>query len=237
MSTFLELSQKTRRESGAGGTGPSTVTGQSGQLEKMVNWVADSYTDIQLRCPNWRWMRTGFTVTTTASVGTYAYTACTDSKTAAAIARFASWWAHDRLNPFKCHLTSAGVSGQYRLIWMPYEDWRRIYEFGVQQSTTGQPAFVSVDNDDRIVLGPKPDAIYTVTGEFQRGPQTLAADGDTPDMPTRFHDLIVWHALTRYAVNAVAPEVLTYGKMLSDRMMRELEQAQMPTFRMAGPLA
>lgn len=238
MSTFLELCQKGRREAGmASTTGPSDVTGQTGQLEKLVNWIADSWSDLQTRHPDWRWMRCGFTVNTAASTDTYAYDDCTDTKTSTAIARFAAWWAHDRLNPFKCYLTSGGVSGQYRLIYLPYEAFKLRYKFGAQQSQTGQPIHVSVDDDDQIVLGPNPDAVYTVTGDFQRGPQILEANGDTPDFPSRFHDLIVWNAIVRYAVDSVAPEKLAQANLLGAPLLRALEFSQRPKMRLGRPLA
>lgn len=238
MSTFLQLSQKLRRECiNAYADGPSTVVGQTGLLESVVNWTADSWRDIQLRYPHWRWMRSGFTVNTTAGDDTYTYGDCTDTKTSATIARFASWWAHDKTNPFKCYLTSGGVAGQYWLHWMPYEEWKRLYKFSVQQSMTGQPIHVSVDDDDNIVLGPSPNDIYTVTGDYQRGPQTITVDADTPDMPERFHDLILYYAMQRYAVNSVAPEVLSRARLEGNRIERALEQSQLPQMRFAGPMA
>lgn len=238
MSTFLELAQKLRRECiNAYAAGPSTVVGQTGLLEEVVNWTADSWRDIQLRYPNWRWMRSSFTVNTTSGDDTYAYGDCTDIKTSVAIARFAQWWAHDKINPFKCYLTSGGVSGQYRLHWMTYEEWRRLYKFSVQQSTPGQPIHVSVDDDENIVLGPTPNGTYTVTGEYQRGPQILAVDADTPDMPVRFHDLIVYYAMQRYAAKKVAPEVLARARLEGGRIERALEQSQVPMIRFGSPMA
>ena len=237
MSTYLALSQKLRRECINGyASGPSTVTGQTGLMESVVNWIADSYKDIQRRHPNWRWMRSQFTVNTVASTDTYAYTACTDSNTVATISRFSRWWANDKLSPFKCYLTSGGVSGQYWLIYIPYNVFRHQYKFGAQQSLTGQPIHVSVDDSNRIVLGPNPNAIYTVSGDYQRGPQTLAADADEPDMDAQFHDLIVYQAMRRYATRSVAPEKLAEARLLGDPLMRQLENAQLPEIRLGRPL-
>jgi hypothetical protein len=182
-------------------------------------------------------MRSSFTVNTTASDDTYAYGDCTDVGTGVAIDRFRCWWPQDRLNPFTQFLTSGGVSGQQWLIWMPYEQFYQVYKFGVQQSSTGQPIHVSVDDQDQIVLGPNPNGIYTVRGMFQRGAQPLTADGTTPDMPADFHDIIVYYAMERYAANSVAPEVLARAKLEGGRLMRALEQSQLPQIRMGRPLA
>lgn len=226
-----------RRECGITGTGPTAVTGQTGQLEKVVNWVADAWNDIQMRNIHWRWMRCGFTFNTSASDGTYAYTDVTDTKTSAVIARFARWWADDASAPFKCYLTSAGVSAQYRLEYIPYENFKYHYKFGAQQSLTGRPVHVSVDDDDQIVIGPNPDAIYTITGDFQRGPQTLTADGTTPDMPSRFHDLIVYYGMQRYAGASIAPEVMAIADLQVSRLMPALEQSQLPQVSFGETLA
>ncbi len=237
MTAFLDLAKKLRRECGVSNNGPTTVINQTGTLENVVNWTIDSYRDIQLRSTAWRWMRSNFTVNTVASDDTYAYADCTDTKTGVAISRFSAWWANDKLEPFKIYLTSGGVAGEYWLRYMPYELFRRLYKFGVQQSQTGQPIHVSVDDDDQIVIGPNPNAVYTISGCYQRGPQMLAADVDIPDMPERFHDLIVYYAMEHYAVNKVAPEVLAAATLFGGRMMRSLERSQLPTIRLARPMA
>lgn len=238
MSTYLELCQSLRQECYTSYSNqPTTVVGQTGAMANVVTWISKSYKDIQLRYSNWRWMRSNFTVNTVASTDSYAYAACTDTKTSAAISRFANWWAHDSADPFKCYLTSGGVAGQQWLSYVPYEDFRARYKFGVQQSMTGQPCYVSVDDDEKIVIGPNPDAIYTISGSYQRGPQILAVDADEPDMPSRFHDLIVYWAMQRYAIKAVAPEVLARANLEGGRILRALEQSQLPQMRLGAPLA
>lgn len=226
-----------RVECGISNNGPVTTVSQQGMFEKIVKWVADSYRDIQLRYPNWRWMRAPFSVNTVAADDTYAYGECTDTQTALAISRFASWWAHDRIDRFKINLTSAGVSSQNWMLYLPYENFKYIYKFGVQQGQPGQPIYVAVDDNDQIIIGPVPNGIYTITGSYQRGPQILAADGDTPDLPSRYHDLIVYYAMERYATNSIAPEVLARAIREGARMMRSLEQSQLPQMKFARAMA
>lgn len=237
MSTYLELCQKLRRECRIAGTGPSAVTGQTGLLERVVGWIPDAYRDIQLRCPSWRWMRTEFTVNTVDGTDAYAYGACTDVKTGQAITRFRAWWAHDRRAPFKCHRTSDGVATQGYLIYLPYSTFRHTYKFGAQQSQTGQPAHISVDDSNRIVIGPNPNGVYTISGEFQRGAQILADDDDEPDMPEDYHDLIVYYAMQRYAASSIAAEVLARANLEGGRLLRALERDQMPAMILGGALA
>lgn len=234
MSTFLALAQKLQQEAEIPGAAIAAVTGQTGQLKRLVDWVSDAWKDIQLKNPNWRWMRTGFTLNTVAGDSTYAYTDCTDVKTGAAIARFQHWWAHDRLHPFQCYLSSSGVASEFRLRYVPWDSFRWQYRFGTQNNNV--PIHVSVDDEDNLVIGPKPNAVYVVSGDFQRGVQVLAADGDTPDMPSNFHDVIVYWALEKYGANSVAAETFARAVREGRRLMRALERNQLPEVLLAEPL-
>ena len=59
MSTYLQLCQKLRQECEVGGTGPSAVTGQTGELARLVTWIADAYTELQQEY-DWLWLRSEF---------------------------------------------------------------------------------------------------------------------------------------------------------------------------------
>ena len=232
---FLQLSQKLRQEAEIPGTGPSAVTGQVGQLKRLVDWTADAWLDIQNRHQNWRWMRKGFTVNTVLDDDSYAYGDVTDVDTAAPIARFSRWLVNDPNDPALCYLQSGGVGGQYRLIWTPWNYFKQIYKIGTQ--TNGSPAHITVDHANNLVIGPKPNGVYVVTGDFQRGAQILAVDGDIPDMPTDYHNLVVYWAMLKYGANSVASEIFARASSEGTRMMRSLELNQLPEIEMPGPLA
>lgn len=237
MSTFLQLVKSLRQECGIAGTGPTTVTSQVGELKQLVDWTADAYTEIQNRHGgHWRWLLREFTLPTVASTAAYAYTDANDVLTATAIDRFTAWRVNDRDDPPKIYLTSAGVSGQR---WMVYADWswfRSVYKIGT--ATEGYPHHISIDPQDNLVFGQVPDAAYTVTGHYWRGPQTLSVDADEPEMPSQFHKLIVYKAMEKYAGYNSAPEVMIRAKNEGTPMMRQLEANQLLRgFRRAGPMA
>ncbi len=233
MSTYLQLCQKLRQETSDSGTGPSAVTGNTGELNRIVGWVADAYTELQQDREDWLWMRKSFTVPTVASTGSYAYnaTSLVDTVSAVAITRFARWYPL----AFKAYLQSDGVGSEYPLIWLEWERFRRIYRYGTQ--TDGQPAHVSVDPTQAFVLGPKPSAVYVVSGDYQIGPQTLAANGDTPEMPSRFHYLIVYEAMSKYGGNRVAPEAMLRAVSEGGRLRAGLERDQLPAITFGQSLA
>ena len=231
MSSFLELAQKLRQETTDSGTGPATVIGQTGQLARFVQWTADAWKELQLARRDWRWMRKSFTVNTAASDSDYLYSECTDTVTAVAIARWRRWYRQ----AFKCYLQSTGVGAEYPLAWLDWERFRRIYRYGTQ--TDGQPTHVSEDPTGAFVLGPAPDAVYVVSGDYQIGAQILAANEDVPEMPTDFHDLIVYEAMSKYGGKSIAPEAMLRAVHEGGRIRAALELEQLPALGYAEPLA
>ena len=58
----------------------------------------------------------------------------------------------------------------------------------------------------------------------------MAADADTPDMPSEFHLLLVWRALQEVAKFDAAPEVLARAEKNHAGMVHRLllDQARLP---------
>jgi len=234
---FLQIFQRAVKECRIPGTTPTTAIGQTGLLDEMVNWTADAYREIQNKREDWRWLRSTFTVPTVASTDAYAYGSCTDGLTATAITRFAHWLPFDesgRTNT-KIYLTSTGVSGER---WLPFMAWGRfgaLYKFGAQNDAP--PAYCTINPQNKLILGPKPDAVYTVSGEYQMSAQELAADADTPEMPTRFHMLVVYEVMQKYGLYKVAQETLIRGQAEANKMWSDLMLDQLPKITFGGPLA
>ena len=237
MSTFLQICKDTSRECriAGGDSVPTAVTGQTGVLDQIVNHVIQSWNKIQMKHANWRWMRVGFTLNTVDSDDSYAYTDCTDIITSAAIARFSHWRVDDPEDRPKIYLSSSGVGTEGWLNYMDWDNFKRIYRIGTQ--TDAYPAHITVDPQNNLVLGPVPNGIYVVSGDFQRGPQVLAADDDEPDMPSRFHDLILWEAVKRHSILNNKPELLGQAKVNAASLWQTLELNQLPPIPIAGPMA
>lgn len=235
MSTFLQLCQDTRRECGISGTGPTAVTGQTGELERVVQWVNQAWLEIQNRYEDWRWMRVPFTLNTAADDDEYASGDATDDLTSAAITRFSKWRVNEYDNPPYIHLQSAGAATQTWLTFIDWNSFKWLYRRGTQNS--GYPSHVSVDPQNNLVLGLKPNDVYVVTGDYQRSAQVLAADGDIPEMPTQFHDLITWMAAEKYGYHESAVEIVSKARRYGGALLRQLEANQLPDMPTAGPLA
>lgn len=238
MSTFLQLCQATARECGiAGGADasprPTTTVGQAGESNRLVNWVIDAYIELQ-ESRNWRWMRKNFTFETVASTQEYSYSDVTDVDTATAITRFDSWYTR---MPAKIYLTSDGVNGQRRLIWMPWNQFDSIYNFGAMTGQTGVPVYMTINPQDELVLGPTPNDAYTVTGDYYRSAQVLAADADVPELPSSYHNIIMYRAMEFYGLYESAPEIISRGTSGYKRRLNQLKRTQETPFGRGGPLA
>lgn len=231
LSLFVDTARECRTASA-----PSTVTGNSGVLADISAWVAQAYTEIQQKHDGWLWLRSTFTVNTVIGTDTYAPADCTDSRLGTAISRFARWWMTDSEGypNVSRYLTSGGVSTEQYLELLDWDLFRKIYKIGPQVNSA--PIHITIDPQNNFVLGPKPDAVYTVLGEYQKAPQTLMNDSDMPEMPTRFHPLIMYRAMEKYGAANGAAEVFQRGGFEGGRIMRALERDQRAKIRFPPPL-
>lgn len=235
---FREIVQRLHSETQSGsGSRPTTVVDQIGDIRRLVDWAASAYKDIQQRYPNWRWLRSEFSVNTVADDDTYVYGDCTDTNASAPISRFRAWWPLDDYGCYnvRMYLQSDGLAGQGYLPFVPWHYFRSLYRTGVQNSN--KPAHITIDPQNRLVLGPKPNAVYVVSGEYQKGNQVLADDDDTPEMPADYHELVFYWAMEKYGASKVSVENFNRAHLEGGRLMRALEQNQLPEFQMPPPLA
>lgn len=235
---LLALVQALHREAKQAGNVPSTVVGATGRAADLVQWIIEAYNDIQRDLDGqWKWLRREFYVDTVADTQSYAYGSVTDTDAAAAITRFKRWDIDENDPPY-IYLVSAGLGNQNELAVYDWIEFRHQYIRGSQTAAT--PGAISVSHDDKLYLGPKPDAIYRVSGYYWRGLQTLADDTDTPEMPSDFHMLIVYRAMVKYAYNVIAQELLGRaqgeGAGLYDGLV-ENQWYGRQRFRLPGPIA
>lgn len=196
MRTYLQLVQRLHQEADLPGNPPTTVTGHAAGSEpqRLCDWIADALIDIYRLHPDWIFRRralAGFP--TTNGQGTYTQAQC--GVTAGTVGRW-------MLDTFRAYLTSGGITGEYRLHELPYNDWRDLYLFGSNRTNYGAPRHVARHPETNgLVLGPIPLGGYTILGEYYLAPTAgrLAANGDLPNLPEQHDSLgIVWKALLEY---------------------------------------
>lgn len=219
--TFLELVKMLAYEVGGAATAPTSVVGQTGQARDLVRWVNSAWTDIQGMHDNWGFMREDFSFDTVADTGDY--TPSGVAGVGAALTNHRHW----HTDTLRCYLTATGVADEMWLVEWDYQALRNTYRFGLQ--VTGRPVVFAVKpKGSSLMFGSIPNAAYTVRGEYQRRPTEMAVDTDEPDLPEHLHKLIVYYAMTHYALNEAAPEVLSAAQMFGASLMAQLEREELP---------
>lgn len=217
MSTFLELCQSTRELAGIAGTGPSTTIAQTGELKRLVNWVAQSWIDIQNLHKSWNFLIADLSFTTVASQGDYtlANMNASDLRTL------------DKTT-LRCQQTAMGISNRQFMEPWDYTSFRDLYRFN--NLVEGRPIRFAVDPANKsLMLAAIPDATgYTITGKYWKKPVALALDADTPAIPSEYHMLIVYWALSKYAGYEAAMEVKQEAMENKFKLLAALEADQLP---------
>jgi hypothetical protein len=242
--TFLQLCQRACVECGvASGRAilsalPTTV-GATGSLGRVVNWVGDAWADIQTDHDDWDWMRSsnllggGVTVQTLAGQASYPL-GTGAGMVGVAVDSFGKW---DRAT-FRSYATAVGFTGEDFLEEIPFDTWRDTYMFGAQRTVQTRPVVVAVGPDQSLNLGPPPNGLYTVTADYFVAPSVMVLDTDIPlGLPTRFHMLIVYRAMMKYAGYESAPEVYQRGSEESARMRAQLMAVRAQRIGFGGALA
>lgn len=143
-------------------------------------------------------------------------------------------WSRDT---WRNYLTTTGTNSEIHMTYQDYESWRDVFQFGATRTTQTQPNIVTITPAKAIGLGPVPNGLYTVTGDYYSVPAELVQDTDTPALPAQFHMLIVYKAMMYYGVSEAAPEVYQEGEAEFNRMMIRLQLNQMPDIGAPAPLA
>lgn len=221
---FLQICQAVRREAGIAGSGPSAITGENEELTRVIEWVQQAWRELQLDREDWWWMRQSFTFNTVAGDNTY-------TATDAGITALGSWIT-DSMRIYK---QTDGVAAEGRLPFLPYDEWRNIYAIGSQAQQP--PNRVTVKPDLNLALGPTPDDVYVVTGDYYAAATSFTAATDVPILPVQYHDAIVFLALTKYAAYEAAPEVYSYARGQYEFYVERIERNQLTQISLPGPLA
>jgi hypothetical protein len=226
---YLQLVNRARQEGGVSGAALASLGGTlSQESQRFKDWVNEAWREVQTHCAAWDFMRSDFSFDTTASVQTYVAGSLSTPLTS-----FRNW----KRDSFRAYTTSVGFGDEQILGFLDWETFRNLYLYGNQRSVTGRPVLFSIKPDKSLVIGPVPDAAYTINGEYFRLPADLVGDTDTPTITAEYHMLIVWRALRSYALYEAAPEVLAHAESEIKRLMSKIENDQMPEITSGPPLA
>jgi hypothetical protein len=226
---YLQLVNRARQEGGVSGAALISLGGTvSQESQRFKDWVNEAWREVQIHCADWDFMRSDFTFDTTVAVQTYAAASLSTP-----LASFRNW----KRDSLRAYLTATGFGDEQILPFLDWETFRNLYLYGNQRSTTGRPTLFSIKPDKSIVIGPVPDATYTVVGEYFRQASDLTADTDIPGITDEYHMLIVWRALRSYGLYEAASEVVVRADGEIRRLMSKIENDLMPEITSGPSLA
>jgi len=236
---YLALCQRFYRESGESFVKPDTVEGVSGYDALVVGWINQSWLAIQKdrrARGRWKWAWREWAMDIGPDARDYDKPWFTRHQTPGGIwgqSRFGEFvWgdpgqsatvAIEVIAPESLTIEPKDAPGQAQpLVPQTWFDMRR----GSRVAASGRPRrFAELDNG-KIRFDCVPDRIYTVRGEGWLGPWSLLRNTDEPDMPERFHMLIVYQALLDYGRWESAGEQYRAAEVAAARLWAELLQQQ-----------
>lgn len=241
---FLQIAQQAAIQCGVASgsaitTALPTVTGATGSLGRIVGWVNDGWTDIQMDHDDWDWMRSsnllGAGVSFQTIAGQASYPLGTGPGTVGVdVEAFGKW---DR-ETFRNFTTATGFINENYLDEIPYDRWRDGYMYGAQRTVKTRPVAVAIGPDQSVCLGPPPNDQYTITADYFVAPQVMLTDTDVPlGLPSRFHMLIVYRVMIKAGQYESAPELTARGEQENAGMYAQLMALRAPRMSFGGALA
>jgi len=225
--TFLQLAAKTCQECGVP-SAPTTCQNQTGEMGRIVDWVVQSYTELQELHENWNWLMADFSFNTTAQQQSY-------TPAQAGLSDLGIW----NTDTFRAYTAGNNFLDEQLVLPVDYLVFRNQYQYGTMRTTYARPVCFAVEPGTKnLLLGPIPDSTgWTVLGKYYRSPQILSADTDVPNMPSKYHMLIVYGAMVKYGYFEAAGEVIAKAEKAYARMLSALEIDQIGTIGFGAPLA
>lgn len=213
MSTFLELVQDLQREVGASGDQISSVTGQTGENQRMVRWIQDADFYIQNRWLNWKFLWNQVQLNTV--TGVVGLAAPTDL----------NFWDY---KTFK--INEGGVNDEDEPInFVEHDSIKGL----IRDTTEAKPATVIVMPDRSLEFEPVPDQVYQIKADYFMKPTKMAANTDVSLIPEEYHQAILGRAMMLYANYEGAPEIKAQGQEIFEESYGRLENQELPNQRWA----
>lgn len=202
--TYLQLCQAVHRSLNAGqgelaGTLPTAVTGQTGELNRIVEEVKQAWIDLQVSQARWKWRTTTGTIAAVASASSVQITTT--------LTTFQSLipYTGDGDAPYILVGDETTNENQYPCYLLTWADFQGYYNrHPLSESTAAKPTYCAVRWAGAVPYLHWFPAFPSTAGgvlnlQFCSTIQTLAANADEPAMPTQYHNLIVMEAARNLA--------------------------------------
>lgn len=223
---FLQTVQRTYRECGLVSNVPTAVTGQTGMAAKCVDWVLSAHADLQ---GEHLWRFDWAQLSKVLSAGDDTYDPVADWGITAPVRK----WV-DAPQASYVYKTATGTTSRQ---WTHYLPWEQFRGLNLPAVSTSIPIYWTVNPQGYVVYFPAPlTGEWTAVHEYYRGAETLAANTDTPRMPTDYHMGIVWRAVKLYCGNDGAMELYKHADNELRIVMDKMERTELPQMLGAGAM-
>lgn len=216
---YLELCQDIASELGiAGGSGPVSVKGQTGELKNVTRWIADATLWIDNLWVDWKYLWASMDVDVTTRV-------LPPPPSGYRVRRWdrSAFWLNYQTDRSR------------NLAWVEYPEFRALYL--ARPERDGVPSRFTIAPDNSVIFDVLPNESMPVHAEFWRKPVRLLENTDTPAIPEEFHRIIVARAAIMYGNREAAGEIISGMEAEYIDLLEKLQGSQLDAFaqdRMAG---
>lgn len=195
----LELVRRLQSEAGIAGPAIASVLNQTGMSAKLVNWIQESWVEIQKMRPDWDFLVNEWGVAL--QIGKQDYNIIDDLGLATVRKFDPSDWRIEELPTDRSFLN-----------YLDYRRWREKYGPGV--FSPGRPSELTFVTNTLLRFNAIPDKAYNLTARGWMTSEVMTDDADIPTMPEDYHMAIVWKALEHYGFHEAAPELMAKGQRM-----------------------
>jgi len=214
--TYLSLCQQASRDMGLQGGGMASTVSRQGMNQRIVEWVRDSWVDVQMLRQDWLFMDVPFTLDVATTMKEYAL----------GLAGLAN------ISMVKTTLATAykNSEGKVAEAILPYEQsfdkYLKTYDIG--DKPAGKLAGYTIAPSGNLIVFPTPDTNYTIRGRGRSTIQTLSLDADIINLHDEYTDIIKWAAVMKFASDQEAPSLYQASKVEYDRILAFMSMTQLP---------
>jgi hypothetical protein len=210
---FLEIVKRAWVESGQSGDGPASVVGMSGHQLRFVNWVRNSWSDIQRSHEEWSFLKPSANCTLTAAQESY---------------DIAALGVFDLKTPLSVFILINGLWSEIGMVVSSSSetDYQRL------NKQPGRPCIAYFSNG-ALSFDTIPDDAYSLRINYRRTPQELSANTDIPLCESMYHMTIVWGAVKRYAQSDEDQALFNAANAEYSRCILEMLNALTPKIKFA----
>ena len=128
---------------------------------------------------------------------------------------------------FNPDITAYDLAPVIQMKAIPRNIWRHYYE--LFNTAGGRPMFVYELDDGNWDFYPRPDRPFDVGFTYTQDFTPMAAHGDTPILvPAKYHDLIMWTAVSYYADFDRQPQVFATARKHINKFSFALNKNELP---------